>query len=132
MSNIEFTQDEIDKYSNYMITSQKFHSPPFNWSGGIFQTFKPNSGNFLIGDNFFGNLECVNNQSGRGYYANPCGYWENTNKQFYSGKILSNNANFNMNGTLFPIGEISNNIMINPNNRIVFGYTRIGEEVRNR
>lgn len=105
----------ISNYYNYMITSQKHHTPT--------------SGNFPIGNNFFGNLECVNNQTGRGFYANPCGYWKNAPNQFNSGKILNNNKN--LNGTLFPIGYISDKIMINPNDRVVFGYTRIGEEFRN-
>ena len=132
MSEYEFTQDTIDKYTDYMITSQKYHTPPYEWSDGIFQRFKPVSGNFPIGDNFYGNMQCVNNQTGRGFYANPCGYWENTNKQFNSGTILPNNPKLNMNGTLFPIGKESNEVMTNPNNRVVFGYARIGEEIRNR
>ena len=131
MSN-KFTEDTIDKYSNYMITSQKYHTPPYNWSGGIFQRFQPISGDFPIGNNFYGNMECVNNQSGRGFYANPCGYRNNSNEQFYPGKILSNKKELNMNGTLFPVGTISDDIMINPNNSVVFGYSTIGEEIRNR
>ena len=84
----QFPQDTIDKYSNYMITSQRYHTPPFEWSGGIFQRFKPISGDFPIGNNFFGNMECVNNQSGRGFYANPCGYWDNSNEQFNPGTTV--------------------------------------------
>ena len=128
MSNIhnQFSQDTINKYSNYMITS------PLKWSEDTFQGSKPVSGYFPIGNNFFGNMECVNNQTGRGFYANPCGYWNNSNKQFYSGATLSNKPELNMNGTLFPIGKISDDIMTNPKNRVVFGYARIGEEVRNR
>ena len=118
-----------DKYSNYIITSQKYHTPPYEWSEGIFQKFKPISGNFKIGDNFYGDQMCVNNQTGRAYYANPCGYW-NSDNQFFPGKIIQNDNNFK--GTLFPVGNISNNIMINPNNNVVFGYARIGEELRNR
>jgi len=132
MNNHEFTKDEMDKYSNYMITSQKYHTPPYEWSGGIFQRYKPVSGDFPQGDNFFGNMQCVNNQTGRGYYANPCGYWDKTDHQFESGTILQNDPKLNMNGTLFPVGKISNEIMSNPNNRVVFGYARIGEEMRNR
>lgn len=130
--NNEFTQDEIDKYSNFIITSQKYHTPPYEWSEGIFQRYKPISGDFLIGDNFFGNKECVNNQTGRAFNANPCGYWDKSNEQFNSGKILPNNNELNMKGTLFPVGKISNELMTNPNDRIVFGFARIGEEIRNR
>lgn len=128
----KYSQDTIDKYSNYMITSQRHHTPSFEWSGGIFQRFTPISGEFEISNNFFGNMQCVNNQTGRGYYANPCGYWDNSNQQFNSGTKLSNKPELNMNGTLFPVGKISDDVMTNPNNRVVFGYARIGEEIRNR
>ena len=129
----EFSKDTIDKYSNYLITSQRYQTPPFEWSRGIFQRFQPISGNFKMGNNFFGDMECVNNQSGRGFYANPCGYWDNSNNQFNSGKIMSNKPEFNMNGTLFPVNDInSTNVMSNPNDRVVFGYARIGEEYRSR
>lgn len=129
----EFNADTKKKYTDYMITSQKYHTPPYEWSEGIFQRFKPISGDFLIGNNFYGNLECVNNRSGRGFYANPCGYDQN-DQQFFSGKTLPNynNNEINMKGALFPVGKISNEVMINPNNRVVFGYARIGEEIRNR
>lgn len=127
-----FTQDAIDKYSDYMITSQRYHTPPFEWSGGIFQRFQPISGDFPIGSNFFGDMMCVNNQTGRGFYANPCGYLDKSSEQFNKGTILSNKPELNMNGTMFPVGHISDNIMTNPNNRVVFGYARIGEEIRNR
>ena len=72
---------------DYMITSHRYHTPPYDWSMGIFQKFKPISGNFRIGDNFSGDLIGVNNQSGRGYYANPLGYWERVNNQFNPGTI---------------------------------------------
>ena len=94
----------ISNYNNYMITSQKHHTPTS------------------------GNLECANNQTGRVFYANPCGYWNNTPNKFNSGKILNNNKN--LKGTLFPIEYISDKIMINPNDRVVFSYTRIGEEFK--
>lgn len=132
MSNNEFTRNTINKYTDYMITSQRFQSPPYDWSDGIFQRFKPISGDFPIGNNFFGNLECVNNQSGRGFYANPCGYWDNTNRQFNPGLTLKNDYKLNLVGSLFPVGKLSNDIMINPNDNVIFGYTRIGEEIRNK
>lgn len=135
LKSVEYESDSnnrIDKYTNYMITSQIHHTPPYEWSEGIFQGHQPISGKFLIGNNFSGNMQCVNNQTGRAYSANPCGYWNNTGDQFNSGKTLQNNNKLNMNGTLFPIGEISDDIMVTPNDRVVFGYTRIGEEIRNR
>lgn len=133
MSSKQFSNETIDKYSNYMITSQRYHTPPFDWSEGIFQRFKPISGNFPQGSNFFGDKMCVNNKTGRGFYANPCGYSDNLNHQFDSGVTLTNNKKFNMNGVLFPVGEITNDkVMTNPNNRVVFGNARIGEEIRNR
>jgi len=115
-----------NKYEDYLIISQKNHSPPYEWSEGLFQRFKPVSGEFKIGDNFEGNMECVNNQTGRNYHANPCGYWEFTTPQFNPG---TNHKNINNNGHLFPV---KNGVMTTPNNKVVFGYTRIGEEYRNR
>ena len=114
-----------------MITDSRYVSPPYEWADGIFQRFKPVSGNFPIGNNFFGNETCVNNQSGRGYYANPCGYWNNTQEQFNKGTV--HNSNYGMIGSVFPIGNTNSfNVMANPTNRVVFGYARIGEEIRNR
>ena len=115
-----------NKYKNYMITSSKYHTPPYEWSGNIFQRFQPVSGKFLIGNNFFGQDLCVNNQSGRGFYANPCGYWDSDNPQFNKGAT----KNMYMNGNVFPNNK--NDIMIPPNNPVVFGYARIGEEFRAR
>jgi hypothetical protein len=133
MNDNNFTEEDIKKYSTFMITSQKNHTPPYEWSDGIFQTFKPVSGDFPIGDNFFGNMQCVNNQTGRGFAANPCGYWENSNHQFYSGTTLpNNNKDINMVGTMFPVGYKSDEVMTTPNNKVVFGYARIGEQFRNR
>jgi len=113
------------KYSNFMITSAQNHTPPYDWSGNIFQRFKPISGEFLIGNNFYGKDLCVNNQTGRGFYANPCGYWNNI-KQFNSGST----KNYTFNGSFFPTGN--NKVMIPPNNPVVFGYVRVGEEYRTR
>ena len=124
-----YLNNKDDKFTNYMITSQKYHTPPYEWSEGIFQRFKPVSGNFKIGNNFEGTEYCVNNQSGRGYSANPCGYWNNSGEQFHPGKTKSN---IQMKGAFFPTGEPSSDVVTNPNNRVVFGYARIGEEYRNR
>ncbi len=129
MSKLQFSQNDEKKYQDYMITSSKDGTPPYEWSEGIFQRFKPISGEFPIGNNFFGDKVCVNNQTGRAYYANPCGYWEDTNKQFNPGTIHDKGIN----GSLFPIGNIDSfNVMSNPNNSVVFGYARIGERIRNR
>lgn len=131
MNNSQFSLDDIKKYQDYMITSSRDRTPPFEWSQGVFQRFKPISGEFPIGNNFIGDQMCVNNQTGRAYYANPCGYWENTDKQFNPGTI--HDSNKGMTGSLFPIGNTNSfNVMSNPNNRVVFGYARVGEEIRNR
>ena len=61
-----------DKFTNYLITSQRFHTPPYAWSDGIFQRYQPLSGEFIQNNKF-----CGNNGTGRGYYANPCGYSNN-------------------------------------------------------
>ena len=120
-------------HKNYIITSQKHHTPGYEWSGGIFQTWKPVSGKFIIG-----NEECGNNSTGRAFYANPCGYWDSIIPQFNTGQIKSN---ISMQGALFPIyndetcnNESSNNsgpVMIPPNDRMFHSYIRIGEEYRN-
>jgi hypothetical protein len=123
-----FTNKDNEKYLNYLITSQQKHSPPYEWSRGIFQRYKPVSGNFSIGNNHYGNLNCVNNQTGRGYYANPCGYWDRSEEQFNGGNIKKEK----MNGVLFPINKNGDNVMTTPNDNIVFGYARIGEEYRSR
>ncbi len=82
-----------------------------------------------MGNNFTGNDICVNNKSGRGYYANPCGYWEST-QQFDSSKI---HKNVEMNGAMFPTGNNETfNVMSNPNDRTVFGFARVGENIRNK
>lgn len=122
---------EINKFTNYMITSQKNHTPPYDWSDSIFQTFKPVSGNFLQGDNFDGNMVCVNNQTGRAYYANPCGYSNNLNDQFNSGYKV-NDSNLMYKGALFPTNDLNHKLIVTPGDRVVFGYTRIGEEYRSR
>lgn len=112
------------KYENKVITSQTNHTPPYQWAEGIFQRWKPISGNFPMN-----NTECGNNVTGRAYYANPCGYWNETNDQFNSGKIKQDS---HMTGALFPTGSISNNVMVPPNDRVVFGYARNGEDYRSR
>ena len=33
-------------------------------------------------------------------------------------------------GTMFPVNKFSNSVMITPNDRILFGYSRIGKELR--
>lgn len=125
---MEFSPDEIKKYTNYIITSPRHTSPPYEWSQNIFQKYQPISGDFALGDNLYGNMECVNNKTGRMYYANPCGYWDNAKDQF--DKVITKDQN--LNGAMFPTGNLSNNVMVPPSNRVIFGYTRIGEEYRNR
>lgn len=115
----------MNKFENKIITSQKHHTPPYEWSEGIFQRWKPVSGNFPIG-----NEECSNNATGRAYYANPCGYWDSINPQFNSGQIKSN---ISMTGALFPTNNLNNssNVMVPPNDRVMRPYIRIGEDYRN-
>ena len=115
----------MNKFENKIITSQKYHTPPYEWSDGIFQTWQPVSGNFIIGDG-----ECGNNSTGRAYYANPCGYSNSVNPQLNPGQIKSN---ISMQGALFPTNNLNNssNVMVPPNDRIFRSYIRIGEENRN-
>ena len=130
--------NESDKFTNYLITDSRQQSPPYEWSEGIFQRFKPVSGNFPIGNNYNGDDYCVNNPTGRAFTANPCGYWNNTEYQFNPGKTFTVNKG-DTRGNLFPINSknvesniINNKLTSPPQNRVVFGYARIGEEYRNR
>ena len=82
------------------------------------------SGHFKIGDNFITNTEGVNNYTGRGYYANPNGYWNQANPQFTKA-LLHNNLDI---GALYPnVKELSNSP---PQIKTVFGYAKIGEVYR--
>jgi len=116
-----------------MIVDNRERSPPFNWSEGVFQRWKPISGDFEIGTG-----ECGNNPTGRAFHANPCGYWENSNEQFFSGdtfskaKVHSWNAGpASIEGALYP-KENKSSYVGRPQDRVVFGYVRIGEEIRSR
>jgi hypothetical protein len=119
--------------NNYLITSQENHTPPFEWSQGIFQRYSPLpiSGNFPVGNNFEGNMQCVNNQTGRGFYANPCGYWELAKPQFAAPNVMPiEKGNFTIMGNMYPTmkeGKMSRPVF----NRIP-PYTRIGENYVNR
>ena len=121
---------------NPIIVDNRRRSPPFNWSGNLFQRWIPISGDFKIGNNFEGNNFCGNNPTGRAFYANPCGYWHNVNDQFFGGEVFENNSlqpwnsgNTDFKGNLFPV---KNGNTSPPQNRVVFGYARIGEEYRGR
>jgi hypothetical protein len=127
-SDNNFTNQDYEKYTDYMITSQRHHTPSYEWSDGIFQKYKPISGKFLLGNNFYGSEIGVNNQTGRAISANGIGYWNNTKNQFNPGKTISN---IQLKGALFPTGNINNNsVVTNPQNTRVHPYSRIGEEYR--
>ena len=117
-----------------IIIDNRNRSPPYEWSKGIFQRWKPISGNFEIGTG-----ECGNNPTGRAFNANPCGYWDNTNNQFLSGATFSkakeqewNAGPTNIDGTLYPMQSNTQKMFGRPQDRVVFGYARIGEEIRSR
>ena len=137
---LKFSPNDVEVYPptvvKPIIIDNRRHSPPFNWSGDLFQRWIPISGDFEIGNNFDGNNFCGNNPTGRAFYANPCGYWENVNDQFFGGEVFKNTSmqpwnsgNINLNGNLYPV---KNGNTSPPQNRIVFGYARIGEEYRGR
>jgi len=106
-------------YTNNLIISQHNISPPFNWAKGVFQRYSPISGNFKIGPGIEGN-----NPTGRGYNANGIGYWNQSSNQFNGGKHYSTE----LQGSLFPVKE---GMTTPPQDRITFGYSRIGENWRN-
>tara|TARA_Y100000816_G_C25801175_1_gene419585 strand:+ start:22 stop:405 length:384 start_codon:yes stop_codon:yes gene_type:complete len=126
-----FAEDR-KKFINYNIVDNRHQSPPYEWSQGIFQRWKPQSGPFIQGNNWYGGEPCVNNPTGRAFYANPCGYWFETNNQF---NPIKTEQLFKepSNGNMFPLGYTSENqIMSPPQDKIVFGYARIGQTFRSR
>ena len=108
-----------DKFTNYLITSQRFHTPPYAWSDGIFQRYQPLSGEFIQNNKF-----CGNNGTGRGYYANPCGYSNNLEPIVNSGRIHNDISS----GSLFPT---INGVMSPPQDKIFHSIKRIGEKLLN-
>ena len=119
---------------NNIIIDNRERSPPFNWGNGVFQRWKPISGDFEIGTG-----ECGNNPTGRAFHANPCGYWENSNEQFFSGDTFNkpqlqpwNAGPINIDGTLYPKESNTQKMFGRPQDRVVFGYARVGEEIRSR
>lgn len=127
----KFTYDIHDNANSVtivdnMIIDNRERSPPYNWSENIFQSWIPVSGNFPIDNNLEENNYCSNNPTGRAFYANPCGYWSENSKQFFPGKIYKTN---NTNGLLYPTSE---GIMTPPKDRVVYGYSRIGQEYKSR
>ena len=120
-----------NRYLNHLITSQESTTPPFEWSQGIFQRYSPLpiSGDFPIGNNFEGNMQCVNNQTGRGFYANPCGYWDLAQPQFTAPNVTKIDK-FNGKGNLYP--TLNPGIMSRPVFDRIPPYTRIGENYVNR
>ena len=103
--------------------SSKHKTPPYNWTDNIFNKHLPVSGNYKLGDS-----NCGNNKTGRGYYANPCGYWDNTKGHINSGTHIKN---ISLTGSLFPT-NYGNHVIVPPNDIVVHPYTRIGEEYRSR
>jgi len=111
----------------YNIVDSRHRSPPYEWAEGIFQSWSPISGDFEIGNNFFGTKPCGNNPTGRAFTANPCGYDQEKclNEQFNVGKKYSQeNGN-----SLFPV---KSGIITPPQDRVVYGLTRVGEQYINK
>ena len=73
-----------------------------------------------------GNYVFNDNPTGRMIIPNSFGNWINVNNQFNSGKEL----NSTLTGSLFPTE--SGKRMENPQDRIVFGYSRIGYDFKSR
>ena len=126
-----------NRYLNHLITSQEHPTPPFEWSQGIFQRYSPLpiSGNFPVGNNFEGNMQCVNNQTGRGFYANPCGYWELAQPQFAPPNVMPINSSKEtrevaLMGNMYP--TMKDGKMSRPVFDRIPPYTRIGENYVNR
>ena len=67
---------------------------------------------------------CKNFTTRKGCYANPCGNWENTKEHINSGTHV---RNVSLIGSLFPT-NYGNHVMVPPTDRVVYPYTRIGNE----
>ena len=137
---LNFTSNEVNIFPptkvKPIIIDNRRQTPPNNWAGDIFQRWIPISGDFKIENNFDGDNYCGNNSTGRAFYANPCGYWNNVNDQFFGGEVFKNtnlqpwnSGNIDIQGNLYPI---KNGNTSPPQDRVVFGYARIGEEYRGR
>ena len=115
-----------------IIVNNLEYSPPYGTSEQGFQRWTPISGNFDISK-----TQCGNNPTGRAFTANPCGYWNKTNNQFNPANIIYQQKNINsVLGLVYPSNSnespSSNFNQCPPQDRIVFGYTRIGNEYRTR
>ena len=73
-----------------------------------------------------GNYKINDNPTGRMITPNSFGNWSNVNNQINSGKEL----NSTLTGALYPTE--SGKRMENPQDRIVFGYSRIGYDFKSR
>ena len=119
----DYSTTDNHKFTNYMIISSKNKTPPYNWTDNILQKHLPISGDYKLGDS-----NCGNNKTGRGYYANPCGYWDNTKEHINSGTHIKD---ISLTGSLFPTTG-GNHVMVPPSDKVIHSYTRIGEEYRSR
>ena len=112
-------------YQQHMIIDQQSTVPPYDSLHGITQTFQPISGPFPIGDNYDGSMMCTNNQTGRAYAANPCGYWRKEIPHIMNHHEIED---ITVTGSLFPTQK--GGVTVPPKNRVKEGYSRIGEEYR--
>ena len=125
---MEQMKPKDNKFYDYMIINQQYNTPQMQGPRGEISS----SGPFKICNNFGGNFEGCNNQTGTGYFANPNGYWNNTPPQFPE-TFLHQNTDI---GALFPNekGLINRYTMYKSNSppqmSTIFGYARIGEEYR--
>ena len=123
----------MENCNNFDIVSQKYHSPnKIDWSEGIFQTFTPVSGDFKIDNSGNQTKFCFNNGTGRGFNANPCGYYnvetpcgKKENLYRHSEKPICYRFKYPP-GALFP--ESCAGI---PQDRVWHSFKRIGEIIKN-
>lgn len=114
-----------NKFINFNVVSGRHNSPPYEWSDGIFQRFKPVSGPFDTSSNFFGDKQCVSNQTGRAFGGNTCGFWFPNQ---FTNQHVSVNHDTKITGALFPTLKGSTSP---PQDRIIQGVANIGGTWRN-
>ena len=75
---------------------------------------------------------CGSDKTERATTTNVCGQWRSA-RQFYGGEVYkhSNEDCVDLHGALFPTSD-NTFVTSNPQNPVVFGYARIGEEYHSR
>ena len=135
----QFDEKTKDKYNNIMYYDAKKEDDVKNneyTNKSRYDSYKSPPSKYDKDDKL-----CGDYKSGRSVNVNSCGQWKYANKEFYGGQIYKHSNDKDcvyLQGALFPIHNntlvSSNNTFVtsNPQDRVVFGYARIGEEYHSR